>query len=125
MPQQIVVAVVENHNGSLRALQRMLLSLGFGVEAYHSAEAFLGALEFSEAACALVDVHLGAGMSGLDLARELSTSNRRIPLLLMSASVDATLGQKAAALGCVDFLEKPFLEERLLGALRAALGQTG
>ena len=122
-PSSKVIAVVENDSGCLRALQRLLVAGGYEVEPYRSAEEFQAAAATSRAACALIDSHLGAGLSGLDLARELASQKTRIPFLLMSASLDAALPRRAAELGCAAYLEKPFADWKLLAAIERALGK--
>jgi FixJ family two-component response regulator len=119
----IVIAVVENDHSTLRALQRLLAQRGYSVELFHSGEEFLDAAAVSRAACAVIDVHLGAGVSGFDLAREISAQPQPIPFLLMSASLDASFPRRAAGLGCVAFLEKPFADGELFAALDRALGR--
>jgi FixJ family two-component response regulator len=119
-----VIAIVENDQGCLRAVRRLLVARGYGVEAYRSAEEFLAAAPASEAGCALIDIHLGAGLSGLDLACRIRSQERPIPFLLMTASIDASHPVRAAELGCVAFLEKPFADWKLQAALDLALNRS-
>jgi len=119
----IVIAVVENDLSCLRAIQRLLSLRGYAVEPFRSGEEFLRAADASEAACALIDVNLGAGVSGFDVARELSSRSQHIPFLLMTATLDATVARRAARLGSVACLGKPFDEEELFAALDRALGR--
>ena len=120
----IVVAVVENDVACLRALQRMLLAHGYEVEPHRSAEEFQAATATSRAACAVIDTHLGAGLSGLDLARAIAAHESHIPFILMSASLDASFPKRAADLGCAVYLEKPFADWKLLAAIDRAIGLT-
>jgi FixJ family two-component response regulator len=116
-----VIAVVENDQGCLRALRRLLVARGYGVEAYRSAEEFLAATPASEAGCVLIDIHLGAGLSGLDLACRIRSRERPVPFLLMTASIDAAFRERAIEAGCVAFLEKPIADGALWAALDRAL----
>ena len=71
----------------------------------------------------MIDVHLGAGVSGFDVAREISTRTQPIPFLLMTASLDASVARRAAELGSAGLLEKPFSDAQLFAALDRALAQ--
>jgi FixJ family two-component response regulator len=119
----IVVAVIENDHSILRAFQRLLSARGYCVELFRSGEEFRSAAGESRAACAIIDVHLGAGVSGFDVAREISSRTQPIPFLLMTASLDASFARRAAELGSAALLEMPFSDAQLFTALDRAVGK--
>jgi FixJ family two-component response regulator len=61
-------------------------------------------------------------MSGLDLQQHLAASGRRIPIIIMTANADrdAQIGERALGAGAIALLRKPFNDEDLLRAVRAA-----
>ncbi len=62
------------------------------------------------------------GMGGLELHRRLVASQLDVPVVFMTAHDDARTRSQALSGGAVGYLIKPFSEEALLDAVRAALG---
>jgi FixJ family two-component response regulator len=104
-----------------KALARLLSVFGYRVELFASAEAFLDAAPASKAICLLVDIRLRA-MSGLDLARKLSAEGFEFPIVFMTGSEKNVVRLQCLDFGCVAFLQKPILEERLMDAVAKAIG---
>jgi FixJ family two-component response regulator len=121
MSSDALIAIVENDAACRRSLTRLLKASGFEVAPFASGEEFLAGSEGVRVDCILIDVHLGPGLGGFDLARELAKRDRRTPFVLMTASLDPSYAQRAADLGSRHFLHKPFDAEELLAALRYAL----
>jgi two-component system nitrogen regulation response regulator NtrX len=69
----------------------------------------------------LVDVRLGEGESGVDLVRELASSRRLPPTIVVSGAATIAETVEALRLGVFDFLEKPVSKERLLQSVRNAV----
>lgn len=115
------IAVVDDDPSVRKALARLLSVFGYRVELFASAEAFLDAAAASKAMCLLVDIKLGA-MSGLDLARQLSTEGFEFPIVFMTGSEKNAVHRQCLDLGCVAFLQKPIPEAHLMGAVAKAIG---
>jgi FixJ family two-component response regulator len=62
-----------------------------------------------------------SGMSGLELQDRLKAANSSIPIVFISAHDDREARARALRAGAVDFLQKPFSEDSLLGAISAGL----
>jgi two-component system response regulator FixJ len=60
-------------------------------------------------------------MNGLDLQAELRRRGISIPVILLSADADVPIAVRAMHLGALDFLEKPFVERRVLALVQTAL----
>ncbi|MDH2342917.1 response regulator [Bradyrhizobium sp. SSUT18] len=110
------IAVVDDNRSMLQGLTRLLSAHGFCVRTFASAESFLEAYPECEADCLLLDVHLG-GISGIDLQRQLISSGRELPVIMMTAIDNEVTRQEAFDAGCVAYLTKPFLSKLLLDAL--------
>ena len=110
------VAVIDDDFGIRQALQRMLGIAGFRVLAFASGEEFLTCVATCEVECAVIDVDLGT-MSGLDLARHPAVLAAKLPLIFISGTCDETAHTRAIALGCIEFLRKPFAPVELLDAI--------
>jgi FixJ family two-component response regulator len=118
-----VVAIVDDDPFILRALTRALTAYGYRVRAFASAELYLGRAGTDEISCVVIDVDLGRGKTGLDLGRAIAASENPTPIVFMSALKDPHVLARAEEIGCVDFLVKPFLTERLVGIIMRLEGQ--
>ena len=119
MAEGVVVAVVDDDESVRKAIKRLINSIGLSVKDFASAEDFLQSGEYNEAACLILDVRL-PGMSGLELQSHLVASNCQLPIIFISAQGDEQTRSQALEAGAVDFLQKPFREESLLGAIIAS-----
>ena len=61
------------------------------------------------------------GMSGLELVRELNRRAVPMPVVVITGHADVPLAVEAMRGGVIDFIEKPFADDTILAALRAAL----
>ena len=117
------IAIIDDDNGIRQSLKRMLTTAGFSVQLYASGEDFLAALGDSQAGCAVVDVDLGS-MSGLELVCQPAMLAAKIPVIFISGTTSDTARSSAIAVGCVEFLRKPFMPIELLGAIFRATQET-
>lgn len=116
-----LVHVIDDDDGLREALGFLLEVNGIDARFYASANAFLEALPVEEG-CILTDVRM-PGLTGLELVRELKDRDAAFPVVVMTGHGDIPLAVEAMKAGVVDFIEKPFEDERLIGSLRSALTQ--
>jgi FixJ family two-component response regulator len=114
------ISIVDDDESVREALKSFLKSAGFEVEAFASAEEFLNSGHLSGAACVILDVRM-PGTSGVELQDRLAASPDCVPIIFISAHADEEARERALASGAVDFLQKPFSDEALLDAIRAAV----
>jgi len=88
--------------------------------AHESAVAFLKAFPKLDVACVVTDIRM-PGLTGIDLLRQLREKGVTVPVIMITGHGDVPLAVEAMKLGATDFIEKPFDDERLLGAIRSAL----
>ena len=62
-------------------------------------------------------------ISGVDLLRRLKELKIGMPVIVITGHGDVQLAVEAMKIGAADFIEKPFDDERLLAAVRSALGR--
>ena len=120
MPSGTLMAIIDDDEALRNSLDNLLRSVGFRVQGFASAEAFLQANHAPETACLLLDMHL-PGMNGLELQRQLMAAHWGIPIIFVTAYIDDDLRARALAAGAAAFLYKPCHEEDLLHAIEAAL----
>jgi FixJ family two-component response regulator len=118
-----LIAVVDDDDALRNSLDDLLQSVGFRVQGFASAEAFLQAPPVPEAACLLLDVRL-PGMNGLELQRQLAGMRWRIPIIFVTAYADDDMRAHALAAGAIAVLSKPCREDDLLQAIDVALTQS-
>jgi FixJ family two-component response regulator len=122
MDEEPRVFVIDDDPAVLRALERLLRSNGFPVEAYTSASAFFERPAYNGAACVLLDLRM-PGLSGLDVQEELARKDMSMPIVFLSGQGDVPSTARAMKEGAVDFLVKPVDETQLLDAIARALSR--
>ncbi|MBX9710386.1 MAG: response regulator transcription factor FixJ [Xanthobacteraceae bacterium] len=116
------VYVIDDDPAMRDSLDFLLRSAGFDVTLFESAQIFLDTSATIEIGCVLTDVRM-PGIDGIELLRRLNGEPRmrRIPVIVMTGHGDITLAVEAMKLGALDFLEKPFEDDRLIGVIKTAL----
>lgn len=113
MTKRIDVHLIDDDQAVLDSLGDFLEGEGCLVHRHGSAEGLLQTLDDdAQPTCIVSDVRL-AGMSGLDLQKELARRGSAIPLILITGHGDIAMAVAAIKSGAHDFLEKPFDEMRL------------
>jgi two-component system response regulator FixJ len=115
-----LVHVVDDDAAVRDSLAFLLDSAGLAVQTYDSATQFLAAATGLGAGCVLTDVRM-PDLDGLALQRRLTEAGVTLPVIVMTGHGDIPIAVAALKAGAVDFLEKPFDDERLIVAVRAAL----
>jgi FixJ family two-component response regulator len=118
--EERVVYVIDDDTSMREALKSLFGSVGLHVEAFGSAQEFLGKKLPDAAVCLVVDVRL-PGLSGLDFQTELSKAGIDVPIIFITGHGDIAMTVKAMKAGAVEFLTKPFREQDLLDAVMSAL----
>jgi len=112
------VVLVEDDGGMRQAVTRMLNGGGYGVRAFDSAEALLGALSgaalWDSSRCLICDVRL-PGLSGLELHRRIAQRGPMPPWIFITAHDDQIVREQTEQVAAA-YLLKPF-EGRVLLAL--------
>jgi FixJ family two-component response regulator len=111
-----LVAIVEDDAAMRRSLDRLLQAHGYATSGFASAEAFLKSGAADTAIGLVLDIHL-PGMSGIELRRHLLEAGSKMPVVFMTAFDDEATHAEAVAVGCIDYLKKPFDTSRLTDAL--------
>ncbi|MBY0564609.1 MAG: response regulator [Hyphomonadaceae bacterium] len=119
MPADTLVHIVDDDAAMRESIAFLLASAGIQSCTYASADALLAGSASLDRGCILTDVRM-PGMSGLDLVRELKARRVLNPVVVITGHADVALAVEAMKAGVVDFLEKPFSDEVLLRAVRAA-----
>ena len=120
MAESPLIAIVDDDESVRDALTSLLHSVGWRAEAFASAEAFLQSGQVHTTACLLLDVRL-PGLSGLELQRQLRSSQAQLPIIFLTAHGTAAMRAQTQQAGAVAFFTKPFSDTALLEAIHTAL----
>ena len=116
------ILIVEDQRAVAGALKLRLRGLGYDVSgiARDGFEALEQVVELKPD-LVLMDVRLGEGMDGIDAAHRIREHHPDLPLIYVSAHVDAQLLERARATRPAGFINKPFTTKDLLTAIDLAL----
>ncbi len=112
-----LVYVVDDDEAVRDSLELLLASAGFDTLSFPTAEAFLAHERAQGRICLLSDIRM-PGMSGIELLERVADA---LPVVLITGHGDVPLAVDAMKRGAADFIEKPFDDERLIGAIAGAM----
>jgi two-component system response regulator FixJ len=115
-----VIHVIDDDAAMRDSLAFLLDVNGFKPLVYDSASAFLTESPIDALSCVVSDIRM-PGMNGIELVRELKSKGSTSPVILITGHGDVALAVEAMKAGAADFIEKPFDDAVLLGAIRSAL----
>src|SRR5579871_3456560 len=119
MAHDAVVHLIDDDDAVRQSLAFMLTASGYAVRVYESAKMLLDAVPTLQPGCIVTDVRM-PDIDGLELQRRLKAMDVAIPVIVITGHGDVPLAVQAMKGGAVDFIEKPFSDEALLGAIRVA-----
>jgi FixJ family two-component response regulator len=116
------VFLVDDDPDLLRAVERLLRSVGFSVAAFGSAQEFLERYDRNSAGCLVLDLDL-PGLNGLELQQVLERRASHLPIVFLSGRGSIAASVSAMKHGAADFLTKPVDDTELIAAIREALAK--
>jgi len=117
-----IVHVIDDDADVRQSLAFLLSTVGLAVRVHDSATSFLKSLPEIQDGCIVTDVRM-PGMDGIELQRRLRSDGNAIPVIVITGHGDIALAVDAMKAGAVDFIEKPFDDEVLIGAIKTALAR--
>ena len=111
--------VVDDDPSVQKGLVRLLVSAGYQVRGFLSAQTFLAEYRPVAPACLILDLQMPE-VTGLDLLETLRVTDSALRVIFVSGRGDVPATAKAMKLGAVDFLTKPVDEAVLLDAVASA-----
>jgi two-component system response regulator FixJ len=119
MLDSFVVHIVDDDDAVRQSLAFLLSTAGIPVRVYDSATSFLDSLASLQAGCLITDVRM-PDLTGIELLHRLKAKSINLPVIVITGHGDIPLAVEAMKSGAIDFIEKPFAEEAILRAVRAA-----
>jgi two-component system response regulator FixJ len=118
-----LVHVIDDDDDARDSLAFLLKTANLEAATYASAAAFL-AVCGNVNGVVITDVRMPE-IDGLELVRRLGGMGLNLPIIVMTGHGDIPLAVEAMKAGVIDFIEKPYDDERMLGAIKIALAKRG
>src|SRR5580692_1594482 len=115
-----IVFVVDDDISVRESLELLIRCEGWQPETFSSGQEFLTRPRALVPSCMVLDFSL-PGLNGLELQKRVAVERAAMPIIFISGYGDVPMTVQAMKAGAVEFLTKPFSEEALLSAIRAAL----
>jgi two-component system, LuxR family, response regulator FixJ len=114
------VYVIDDDAAMRDSLDFLLAAADFEVSLFETALDFLDTLSTLDFGCVVSDVRM-PDFDGIELLKRLKAGGSLFPVVIMTGHGDVPLAVEAMKLGAMDFLEKPFEDDRMIGMIEAAL----
>ena len=115
-----IVFVVDDDISVRESLELLIRCQSWRPETFSSAQEFLDYPRALVPSCLVLDVSL-PGLNGLDLQKHVAGERTDMPIIFITGHGDVPMTVQAMKAGAVEFLTKPFNDDVLLAAIRAAL----
>jgi len=121
------ILIADDQPHILEALQLLLKTEGFAIEAVNSPEAVLAAVQEKTFDVLLLDMNYSrdttSGREGLQLVSRIKEFDKALPIVFMTAWGSIELAVEAMQDGGRDFVLKPWDNVKLVGALRRQIDE--
>lgn len=110
------VFLVDDDEAIRHSASFMLRHAGYTVKTYPDGLAFLDNVSSEQDGCILLDVRM-PGMDGLAVQSALNHRGINMPVIILTGHGDVPVAVEAMKGGAVEFLEKPYEKQALVGAI--------
>ena len=107
------IYILDDDQSVLRSLKLLMVSYGFEVETFSTAEEFFSDVRNKVPGCLILDIHM-PGVNGWDTQQRLKKEGYNLPVIVITADKDDRFKEQALKAGAVGFLQKPFEDHYLL-----------
>ena len=118
------IFILDDDESVLRSLKLLMVSYGFAVDVFSSAEEFFNVVPNGSSGCLVLDIHL-TGLNGWETMKKLTKTGYNLPVIVITADKDDRFKEKALKAGAVGFLQKPFEDHYLLHMVNQVFNTTG
>jgi sigma-B regulation protein RsbU (phosphoserine phosphatase) len=121
------VLIADDQPDLIDALRLLLKAEGIQIEAVHSPDAAIAAVERGEFDLLLMDLNYTgdttSGREGIDLLSRIQTVDSLLPVVVMTGWGSVDLAVEAMRRGVRDFVQKPWDNQQLISTLRTEIEQ--
>ncbi|WDF72554.1 response regulator transcription factor [Novosphingobium sp. KACC 22771] len=115
-----MIIVVDDDALVRHSLDSLFRSVGYATRLYASAREALSEPWPDMLVCVVTDVRM-PDIGGFELQASLAARHAEIPIVFMTGHGDIPMTVRAMKAGAVDFLSKPFRDQDMLDAVKAAM----
>lgn len=117
---QKLIYVVDDDKNVRKSLQIALQNEGFAVKVFADAFTVLTEIKTLEPAVLVSDIYMGE-ITGIELYQRIIAEGYEIPVIFISGQARISDAVKGVQMGAYDFLEKPFVPEKLIVTIEKCL----
>ena len=119
-PAAGIICLVDDDLSMLRALDRLLSSVGLQAQLFSEPLAFLSYVTCNSAALAVIDIWM-SGMSGLQVQKKLQVALPKTRVIIITATDEESVRNAAIQGGAIAYFVKPFDDDAFLAAVHQGL----
>lgn len=114
-----IVYLVDDDEAIRHSASFMLRHAGYVVKTFPDGINFLDSVSDDQVGCILLDVRM-PGMDGLAVQNALNHRGINMPVIILTGHGDVPVAVEAMKGGAIEFLEKPYEKQALIGAIENA-----
>lgn len=107
------IFIVDDDESVCRALKCLLMTFGFQVSTFLSAEKYFSAVPAGAEGCLILDIHMPE-IDGWETLKRLVKSGDKRPVIIISADKNGGLKEKALKAGAAGYFQKPVNDRQLV-----------
>ena len=119
-PAAGIICLVDDDPSMLRALDRLLSSVGLQAQLFSEPLVFLSYVICNSVALAVIDIWMSV-MSGLEVQKKLQAVSPKTRVIIMTGNDDDSVRNAAIQAGAMAYFDKPFDDEAFLAAVHQAM----
>lgn len=122
MPMKDLIMIIDDDPGIKLAFEKVLTGEDFLIATSSNSEKLLDLVGSKKPRVVILDMKM-PGYSGADLLRKIKKSNRKLPVIIMTAYSNIFTEKDALMLGADAYLKKPFEINTMLSKLRSLVNE--
>ncbi|MFN8256767.1 MAG: response regulator [Bacteroidales bacterium] len=115
-----MIYIIEDDKYVRRGFELLLTSSGYEFNTFKSGDEFLGSYNYCKNDVIILDLGL-EGMQGCEIIMKINELDKKVPVIVVTASPDVTHRELCLKLGVLAFVRKPVDSDILLGHIHSAL----
>lgn len=122
MPMKDLIMIIDDDPGIKLAFEKVLTGENFLIATSSNSERLVDLIGSKQPRVVILDMKM-PGFSGAKLLRKIKKSNRKLPVIIMTAYSNMFTEKDALMLGADAYLKKPFEISTMLSKLRSLVNE--